>query len=231
VIPGIADACFDRNSALRKVRVPFRDPVPDTFMTEFGKYWLCGRAASVAASLALGLSLCCSATGCLSVFGQSSDSAVETDTAKPDQDAPTEEDLSANSETDDDDVAPVVGIDEETSTPAELLETIRESLTETRGQKRPKGSMLRKAWQEAQEHHIAVGVLACRELTEHADSTDEQLREGWKSKAVLLYRATEYGWPKFAERLSRTVEQLKQSSFTEEAEYADGLLLVHRCFE
>ena len=38
-------------------------------------------------------------------------------------------------------------------------------------------------------------------------------------------------WPKFAERLSRTVEQLKQTAFTEEAEYADGLLLVHRCFE
>ncbi|MDA1163507.1 MAG: hypothetical protein O3B13_10420 [Planctomycetota bacterium] len=123
------------------------------------------------------------------------------------------------------------GIDSVSRTPEELLEVIRESLAQTRGRKPAKGTMVREAWQSDQEMHVAAGVLACDELLERDDATPNQYREAWKSKAVLLYRAAEFGWSGFDERLSQTVIQLKQTTFNEEAEYADGLLLVHRCFE
>jgi hypothetical protein len=112
-----------------------------------------------------------------------------------------------------------------------MVADVRETLAATRNKKRPKGRIIRESWQAAQEQYIAAGVLACAELVEHEAATDDQLREAWKSKAVFLYRAAEYGWPEFDDRLSRTVDQLKQTVFVEEAEYADGLLLVHRCFE
>lgn len=200
-------------------------------MTGFGKYWLGRRSAVAMAPTALGLLLLCSATGCEAVFGQagnastaSSDEVNESD----DEDPVDAESETVDEETDDASAAEVEVV---VQSPEELLENIRESLAETRNKKRPKGRIIRETWQAAQEQYIAAGVLACAELTEHEEATDEQLREAWKSKAVLLYRAAEYGWPEFDDRLHRTVEQLKQTPFIEEAEYADGLLLVHRCFE
>ena len=200
-------------------------------MTGFGKYWLGRRAAPAMASSALGLLLLCSATGCEAVFGQagnastaSSDEVEESDEEAPIDDASE----TVDEETDD---ASATEVEVVLQSPEELLENIRESLAETRNKKRPKGRIIRETWQAAQEQYVAAGVLACAELIEHEEATDEQLREAWKSKAVLLYRAAEYGWPKFDDRLHRTVEQLKQTPFIEEAEYADGLLLVHRCFE
>jgi hypothetical protein len=207
-------------------------------MTESGKYWLCKRAAPAAASMALSLLLLCSAllllcsaTGCEAVFGQAdSSSNASTSTVKELGDESLLEDAepSADSESDDT-VTTDVGPD--LRSPDELVEDIRESLSETRNKKRPKGRIIRETWQAAQEQYVAAGVLACAELAEHEEATDEQLREAWKSKAVLLYRAAEYGWPEFDDRLHRTVDQIKQTRFIEEAEYADGLLLVHRCFE
>jgi len=200
-------------------------------MTGFGKYWLGNRAAPVMASTALGLLLLCSATGCEAVFGQagnastaSSDEVEESDDEAPIDDEP----VTVDEETVDASAAEVEVV---LQSPEELLENIRESLAETRNKKRPKGRIIRETWQAAQEQYVAAGVLACAEMAEHEEATDEQLREAWKSKAVLLYRAAEYGWPEFDDRLHRTVEQLKQTPFIEEAEYADGLLLVHRCFE
>lgn len=200
-------------------------------MTGFGKYWLCGRAATAVASMALGLSLLCSATGCEAVFGQ----AERSDATSSD----TENDPVDDKQIDDEPPSPDAESGDELSrelesvlrSPDELLEAIRESLAETRNKKRPKGRIIRQTWQAAQEQYVAAGVLACAELVDHKEANDEQLREAWKSKAVLLYRAAEYGWPEFDGRLSRTVDQLKQTPFAEEAEYADGLLLVHRCFE
>ncbi|NQV23888.1 MAG: hypothetical protein HQ518_05915 [Rhodopirellula sp.] len=200
-------------------------------MTGSGKYWLCGRAASVFAATALGLSLLCSATGCEAVFGQaegSSDNPKDISTESGDPQL-ADDQLSANDDVTDD--ATPEDVEAVVRSPDELMEVIRESLAETRNRKRPKGRIIRETWQAAQEQFIAVGVLACAELVEHKEASDEQLREAWKSKAVLLYRAAEHGWPEFDDRLSRTVDQLKQTSFIEEAEYADGLLLVHRCFE
>ena len=200
-------------------------------MTGFGKYWLGNCAASAVAWTALGLLLLFSATGCEAVFGQ----AANSDTASSDAERPSEE-----AEQLDDPLTSADAKADEPSTeetrvtlrsPDELLEDLRESLTETRNKKRPKGRIIRETWQAAQEQYVAGGVLACAELIEHEAATDNQLREAWKSKAVLLYRAAEYGWPEFDDRLSRTVDQLKQTPFIEEAEYADGLLLVHRCFE
>lgn len=200
-------------------------------MTGFGKYWLGNRAAPVVASSALGLLLLCSASGCEAVFGQAGGSSTApTDAVEELDDEAQLKDAepSADAEADDS-----ITTDVETTlrSPDELLEHIRESLAETRDKKRPKGRIIRETWQAAQEQYVAVGVLACAEMAEHEEATDEQLREAWKSKAVLLYRAAEYGWPEFDDRLHTTVEQLKQTPFIEEAEYADGLLLVHRCFE
>jgi hypothetical protein len=200
-------------------------------MTGFGKYWLCGRAAPAVASMALGLSLLCSATGCEAVFGQ----AERSDATSSD----IQNDLVDERQIDDESPSPNAESGDELSdelesvlrSPDDLLEAIRESLAETRNKKRPKGRIIRQTWQAAQEQYVAAGVLACAELVDHKEANDEQLREAWKSKAVLLYRAAEYGWPEFDSRLSRTVDQLKQTPFAEEAEYADGLLLVHRCFE
>lgn len=198
-------------------------------MTGFDNYWLHGRVASCA-TLALGLLLSCSATGCLPVFGQA---------AQQDQEAADDTPLIAGKVGDE--LLPAIDegsgdellaeIEPPRRTPIELLDSVRDALAETRSKKRPKGRYAREKWKAAQEQHIAAGVLACSEITDHEDSTDRQLREAWKSKAVLLYRAAEYGWPEFDKRLSWTVDQLKQTAFTEEAEYADGLLLVHRCFE
>ncbi|MDA0808690.1 MAG: hypothetical protein O2983_03500 [Planctomycetota bacterium] len=202
-------------------------------MTGSGKYWQGNRAASAVAWTALGLSLLCSATGCEAVFGQaaikdssSGDTAQSSDGVENLNDQP-----SATEESDLPDETPLPEVEVAVRNPEELLAEIQESLSETRNKKRPKGRVIRETWQAAQEQYIAAGVLACAELVEHEAATDEQLREAWKSKAVLLYRAAEYGWPEFDDRLSRTVDQLKQTSFVEEAEYADGLLLVHRCFE
>ena len=200
-------------------------------MTGFGKHWPGNRAACAVAWTALGLSLLCSATGCEAVFGQ----ADRPDAASSDVDRLLEVD-----EQFDDQSAEVAAEAEHASSdeaetklrsPEELLADLRETLAATRNKKRPKGRVIRETWQAAQEQYVAAGVLACAELVEHEAATDEQLREAWKSKAVLLYRAAEYGWPEFDDRLSRTVDQLKQTVFIEEAEYADGLLLVHRCFE
>lgn len=200
-------------------------------MTGFGKYWLGNRAAPAMASTALGLLLLCSATGCEAVFGQAGNaSTASSDEVKEsDDEAPVDDE----SETVDEETADASATEVEVvlQSPEELLENIRESLAETRNKKRPKGRIIRETWQAAQEQYVAAGVLACAEMAEHEEATDEQLREAWKSKAVLLYRAAEYGWPEFDDRLHRTVEQLKQTPFIEEAEYADGLLLVHRCFE
>ena len=200
-------------------------------MTGFGKYWLCKSAAGAVASTALGLLLLCAATGCEAVFSQAGNSSTaSSDKVKdPDDEAPLDDEApTVDTEADDtssDKVATIL------RSPDELLEDIRESLVETRNKKRPKGRIIRETWQADQEQYVAAGVLACARLVEHEEATDEQLREAWKSKAVLLYRAAEYGWPEFDERLHRTVNQLKQTPFVEEAEYADGLLLVHRCFE
>jgi hypothetical protein len=194
-------------------------------MTGFDKYWLCGRAAPFAAATALGLSLLCSATGCEAVSGQASVNAAIADSKDS---SSTNAELTDGTEAALKDTLPTEAVPQ---SPEELLEIIHESLTETRSRKRPKGRYIRETWQVAQEQYVAAGVLACADLVEHEEATDEQLREAWKSKAVLLYRAAEYEWPEFDERLSRTVEQLKQTPFVEEAEYADGLLLVHRCFE
>lgn len=196
-------------------------------MTGFGKYWQGSRAASAAVWSALGLSLLCLATGCEAVFGQ----AAKTDITSTDaaQNSDNDEQLHDQSPATDESTLPepdVAVLD-----PEELLDEIRESLSETRNKKRPKGRIIRETWQAAQEQYVAAGVLACAELVDHEAATDDHLREAWKSKAVLLYRAAEYGWPEFNDRLSQTVNQLKQTSFVEEAEYADGLLLVHRCFE
>lgn len=200
-------------------------------MTGFCKNWLCGRAASAVASTALGLSLLCSATGCEAVFGQAGRSdatATSTELSVDDEEQLDDESSISNTETGE---APPGDVEAFLRSPDELLEDVRESLAATRNKKRPKGRIIRITWQAAQEQHVAAGVLACAELVEHEEAVDEHLREAWKSKAVLLYRAAEYGWPEFDRRLSRTVDQLKQTPFVEEAEYADGLLLVHRCFE
>lgn len=198
-------------------------------MTGFDKYTLRGRAASVSAALALGASLLCSAAGCEDVLGQASVTTTDSSvTASLPTDASVKEASASTPETT---AADTDKLTVAIQSPAELLELIRESLAETRSRKPPKGRYIRDTWQAAQEQFIAAGVLACSNLVEHEDASDEQLREAWKSKAVLLYRAAEYDWPEFDERLSRTVDQLKQTPFVEEAEYADGLLLVHRCFE
>jgi len=200
-------------------------------MTGFGKYSLGGRATSAVASTALGLSLLCSATGCEAVFGQAERSDATSSVAvQSSEDEESLEDSSAESSAESDEVS-VQKAEAALRSPEELLADVRETLAATRNKKRPKGRIIRETWQAAQEQYVAAGVLACAELVEHEAATDDQLREAWKSKAVLLYRAAEYGWPEFDDRLSRTVDQLKQTSFTEEAEYADGLLLVHRCFE
>ncbi len=200
-------------------------------MTGFGKYWLRNRATTAVTSTALGLLLLCSATGCEAVFGHAGQSSTaSTDTVKDSDDETPLDDESSTVDTEADS-ASADEIEAILRSPDELLDDIRESLAETRNKKRPKGRIIRQTWQDAQEQYVAAGVLACAELVEHEAATDEQLREAWKSKAVLLYRAAEYGWPEFDDRLHRTVEQLKQTPFIEEAEYADGLLLVHRCFE
>ncbi len=200
-------------------------------MTGFGKYWLGNRTAPVVASSALGLLLLCSATGCEAVFGQAdqTSTAPSDDVKESDDEAPVDDESSTVDEEADD--STTTDVEATVRSPDELLEDIRESLAETRNKKRPKGRIIRETWQAAQEQYVAAGVLACAEMAEHEEATNEQLREAWKSKAVLLYRAAEYGWPEFDDRLHRTVEQLKQTPFIEEAEYADGLLLVHRCFE
>jgi len=199
-------------------------------MTELGKHWLGNRAASAVAWTALGLSLLCSATGCEAVFGQADRSdAVSADADRLSKnDELLEEQGTAAAEAE---PAPPEEAEATLRSPQELLADVRETLAATRNKKRPKGRIIRETWQAAQEQYVAAGVLACAELVEHEAATDDQLREAWKSKAVLLYRAAEYGWPEFDDRLSRTVDQLKQTVFVEEAEYADGLLLVHRCFE
>lgn len=172
------------------------------------------------------LLLLCSATGCEAVFGQADPSSTaSTSTVKELGDESLLEDAESSADPATTDFEPTL------RSPDELLEDIRESLAETRNRKCPKGRIIRETWQAAQEQYVAAGVLACAELAEHEEATDEQLREAWKSKAVLLYRAAEYGWPEFDDRLHRTVDQIKQTRFIEEAEYADGLLLVHRCFE
>ena len=200
-------------------------------MTELGKYWFCKRAVPAMASMTLGLLLLCAATGCEAVFGQADPSSTaSTSTAKELGDESLFEDAESSADLETDDSA-TTDVEPNLRSPDELLEDIRESLAETRNKKRPKGRIIREAWQAAQEQYVAAGALACAELVEHEDATDEQLREAWKSKAVLLYRAAEYGWPEFDNRLHRTVDQIKQTRFIEEAEYADGLLLVHRCFE
>ncbi|MFT5326798.1 MAG: hypothetical protein ACI8P0_004681 [Planctomycetaceae bacterium] len=199
-------------------------------MTGFGKYSLGNRAASAVASTALGLSLLWSATGCEAVFGQAERSdATSSAAVQSSEDEESLEDSSAAAAESDE-----VSLEEAEAalrSPEELVADVRETLAATRNKKRPKGRIIRESWQAAQEQYIAAGVLACAELVEHEAATDDQLREAWKSKAVFLYRAAEYGWPEFDDRLSRTVDQLKQTVFVEEAEYADGLLLVHRCFE
>lgn len=200
-------------------------------MTGFGKYWLGNRAAPVVASSGLSLLLLCSATGCEAVFGQAGNASTASsdEVQESDEEAPIDDESeTVDKETVD---ASATEVEVVLQSPEELLENIRESLAETRNKKRPKGRIIRETWQAAQEQYVAAGVLACAEMAEHEEATDEQLREAWKSKAVLLYRAAEYGWPEFDDRLHRTVEQLKQTPFIEEAEYADGLLLVHRCFE
>lgn len=201
-------------------------------MNGFHKTCFLSRAASVSAAMALGLAVLCTGAGCDAVPGQPYAST------SPDSLAPTADSkLTEGSPLDENDpVADSVepSVDETvatTSDPVELLKIIRESLSETRSRRKPRGRYIRETWQAAQEQHIAAGVLACTELVDHENATDEQQREAWKSKAVLLYRAAEYGWPEFDKRLNRTVEQLKQTPFTEEAEYADGLSLVHHCFE
>jgi hypothetical protein len=200
-------------------------------MTGFGKHWLGNRAASAVAWTALGLTLLCSATGCEAVFGQ----ADRSDTVSIEADRLSENDEQLDDQSTGTDAEADEASIEDTAaalrSPEELLEEVRESLAETRNRKRPKGRIIRATWQAAQEQYVAAGVLACAEVVEHDAATDDQLREAWKSKAVLFYRAAEYGWPEFDDRLSRTVDQLKQTTFIEEAEYADGLLLVHRCFE
>jgi hypothetical protein len=200
-------------------------------MTGFGKHWLGNRAASAVAWTALGLTLLCSATGCEAVFGQ----ADRSDTVSIEADRLSENDEQLDDQSTGTDAEADEASIEDTAaalrSPEELLEEVRESLAETRNKKRPKGRIIRATWQAAQEQYVAAGVLACAEVVEHDAATDDQLREAWKSKAVLFYRAAEYGWPEFDDRLSRTVDQLKQTTFIEEAEYADGLLLVHRCFE
>jgi hypothetical protein len=199
-------------------------------MTGFGKYSLGNRAASAVASTALGLSLLWSATGCEAVFGQAERSdATSSAAVQSSEDEESLEDSSAAAAESDE-----VSLEEAEAalrSPEEMVADVRETLAATRNKKRPKGRIIRESWQAAQEQYIAAGVLACAELVEHEAATDDQLREAWKSKAVFLYRAAEYGWPEFDDRLSRTVDQLKQTVFVEEAEYADGLLLVHRCFE
>lgn len=196
-------------------------------MTGFGKYLQGSRAASAVAWMALGLSLLCSATGCDAVFGQ----AASTDIASSEAAQTSDDDGQLNDQSPVIDVSTLPEPEVAVLNPEELLDEIRESLSETRNKKRPKGRIIRETWQAAQEQYVAAGVLACAELVKHDAATDDHLREAWKSKAVLLYRAAEYGWSEFDDRLSRTVDQLKQTSFVEEAEYADGLLLVHRCFE
>jgi hypothetical protein len=200
-------------------------------MTGFGKHWLGNRAASAVAWTALGLTLLWSATGCEAVFGQ----ADRSDTVSIEADRLSENDEQLDDQSTGTDAEADEASIEDTAaalrSPEELLEEVRESLAETRNKKRPKGRIIRATWQAAQEQYVAAGVLACAEVVEHDAATDDQLREAWKSKAVLFYRAAEYGWPEFDDRLSRTVDQLKQTTFIEEAEYADGLLLVHRCFE
>lgn len=199
-------------------------------MTGLNKYWLCNRAAPAVASTAFGLLLLCSATGCEAVFGQAGQSNATTEpSSAASTDATLDDELSASPDLESSKVSEEAEV--VLRTPEQLLEVIRKSLSGTRNKKRPKGRIIRETWQANQEQHIAAGALACTELVAHEDANDEQLREAWKSKAVLLYRAAEYGWPEFDERLSRTVSQLKQTPFIEEAEYADGLLLVHRCFE
>lgn len=202
-------------------------------MNGFDTTWFRSRAASIFAATALGLTLLCSASGCEALLGQPSEPALSDQVTSPDSIPPVEAETEADLSDSDAATEALESAPEESirRSPAELLATIRESLAETRSRKKPKGRYIRETWRAAQEQHVAAGVLACAELIEHADSTDEEQREAWKSKAVLLYRAAEYGWPDFDERLSRTVEQLKQTPFTEEAEYADGLLLVHHCFE
>jgi hypothetical protein len=204
-------------------------------MTRNCNFWICGRAASAFAALAIGLSLCCCVAGCLPVSGQppdddsttTDDSALSTDADSKDVDSSEPIDPEAAVDGD----SSLTGIESVERTPEELLEVIRESLTQTRGHRPTKGTMVREAWLSDQEMNVAAGVLACDELLERDDAIPDQYREGWKSKAVLLYRAAEFGWSGFDDRLSQTVAQLKQTTYTEEAEYADGLLLVHRCFE